>query len=95
MSEIPTIPLFDEPPRSPKRRRRSAAPASVAWGFCPRCGQGERWVGLIRSVNHLVWREHTYKTNGGAAMTCGASGVAVCVMQPKERSIQCPCERKP
>lgn len=70
-----TIPLFAEPPRASSEPRPSSPP-SVAWGNCPRCRKGR--VGVLRAGSHLVWREHTYATWGGARMTCAASGVPVC-----------------
>lgn len=80
-----TPPLFEGPPRvTPEPKQRSAA--SVAWGNCPGCRKGR--IGAVRTAEHLVWREHTYTTWGGARMTCTASGVPVCRLterQPTER----------
>lgn len=80
--------LFDLAPAAPRQVATgeavtsAAAPKAVTSATCPECG-GVRDVGLLRSGQHLVWREHTCRTWSGAALPCRASGVAVCVAPAK------------
>lgn len=83
-----TVPLFDEPQRYLKQKR-SRGPRSVTFSDCPKCANLR--VGLVRTGNHLVWREHTYTTWGGTSRPCTASGVAVCSLPDKARKLDCPC----
>jgi hypothetical protein len=79
---IETLPLpFDEPPRRRKERRQSQR--SVAFAICPK-HQAVKPTGLVRVGEHLVWREHHYVTWAGTRRPCPASGVAVCLVSPKE-----------
>lgn len=83
----PTIPELEAPPRVPRPPAPPAARA-YSWARCPRCRGHER-VALVLTPTHLVYREHTYRTWNDAAMTCSASGVAVCVLPPREGGLPC------
>lgn len=89
---VETLPMFDEPERV--QRKRSRGPKSVAFGSCP-CCSAQR-VGLVRQSTCVVWREHTYRTYSGAALTCRASGVALHVAPAAHafddsETPHCPC----
>lgn len=85
----PTIPLFPEPQRSPKRARSPLQPpyrtkdGVTAWVKCPKCKGAER-VALVVTGAHLAYRAHEYKTWAGTRMECTSSGVAVCALAPRE-----------
>lgn len=93
-----TPPLFDTPVQVvTKAKTRSIA--SVAWGNCPGCRKGR--VGIIRGAFHLMWREHSYRTWGGALITCPSSGVPVCQLHERiptvliRGRVLCDCEPRP
>lgn len=98
MKEMPaTLPLFDEPARVTTPKTTSIR--SVAWGNCPGCRKGR--VGIIRGAFHLMWREHSYRTWGGALITCPSSGVPVCQLHERTPTAlirgraMCDCETQP
>lgn len=73
--DMGTAPLFDEPTRSYVERARYVRP--VGFGRCPLCHNEK--AAVMYSGRHDVWRTHTYRTWSGAPITCGASGIALCV----------------
>ena len=81
--ELPTVPLFEMKPTDRRNRGESAKRARVyGWTKCPECQAHER-VAVVNSGTHMVYREHTFKTWGSAAMTCRASGVPLCQLPPR------------
>jgi hypothetical protein len=72
--EMGTPPMFAEPERVARQRKRAARP--FTFGSCPYCHNGK--VGLVLLGGHLVWREHTYRTWSGAPVQCATSGVRLC-----------------
>lgn len=69
---------------------RAARPLGHA--HCPRCHK-ER-AAVVLSGTHALWREHVFTTWGGCPITCGASGVALCVLpapaEPGAAPLGCP-----
>lgn len=79
-NSIPTEPLFGvEKYREGKTKQRAVK--SVAQGKCPLCTRPK--VGLIRSGKHIAWRQHTYRTWGGASLDCMATGIYACILPEK------------
>jgi acetaldehyde dehydrogenase (acetylating) len=76
------LPLFEMTP-IPLAGKEAVAPTiPVAWASCPRCTASH--VALLGQGEHLTWKRHTYTTWSGVAMECSSSGVALCVLKPKD-----------
>lgn len=76
------VPLFDMAPLPAPMRAPEAEARPDGWASCPRCSAIK--VALLGQGDHLTWKRHTYATWAGAHMECSASGVALCVLKPKD-----------
>jgi hypothetical protein len=80
IESLALFPLMAKVSKRAKGEQSKRVPV-VGWGDCPRCVDNVR-VAMIRSGQHLIWREHTITTWGGAKMTCTGSLVALCDLAP-------------
>lgn len=83
-----TLPLFDPGPRWGRTAERSRTQRPAGHGPCP-CCLGEK-IAVIRAGQHLLWREHTYRTYSGAPITCAASLAGLCNAPPRSGDLRCP-----
>lgn len=79
--------MFDAGPRRGKTRERNRAQKPIGHAPCP-CCLGEK-IAVIRSGQHSLWREHTYRTYSGAPITCAASLAALCNAPPRSGDLTC------
>lgn len=89
--DIPTLPLFDEPPRVVRERQKP--PRSSAWAYCPKCKRSTK-TGLVRQGQHLYWRGHFITTWAFPRRPCMASFAPLHAVAPRvsvENPPACPC----
>jgi uncharacterized C2H2 Zn-finger protein len=76
------VPLFDMTPAARSPRPLLVEVRPEAWASCPRCSAIK--IALLGHGAHFTWDRHTYVTWSGVTMECSSSGVALCVLQPKD-----------
>lgn len=88
-----TTPMFHMLPQPERGDERTKTQRSATSAACSQCSKEK--VGLLAINGHYVWRAHTYRTWGGASVSCQASNVRLCVAAarviPHKPTPGCPC----
>ena len=71
--QMPIV-IPDQSPGETQKKKRYVKPEG--YGKCPGCMAPR--VALMKSGNHIVWKEHTKATYGRARFICHVSGSAFC-----------------